>query len=218
MHLFRLGSAAAAAMVLLTVGCSTGGGGGSSNKGTIKIGSSLPLSGASASDGQPTLNGIKYAIQKQGSLDGFKLELVSKDYAPAGTIDVAVAKNNARDLVADSDVLAMIGAFNSSATRQELPVTNQAHLVMDSPANTNDCLTVHQKACDIPQVGYTPESLRPYGPNNYFRVAGKDSYQGGAMADYAFNTLGLKTVGVLNDESSYGVGIAEYFAERFCKL
>src|SRR6202521_1245823 len=191
------------------------------NKGTIKIGVSLPLSGASASDGQPTLKGAEFAVNQQnakGGIDGFQLQAVSKDYAPAGTPDPAVGKNDMLALVGDTSVLAVMGPFNSGVAKQQLPVANQANLVLVSPANTNPCLTVDLAACHFPQIGFWPSQLRPYGPNNYFRVAATDVYQGGAAADYAFTTLGLRTVGVFNDESSYGIGIAEYFAEHFCKL
>jgi branched-chain amino acid transport system substrate-binding protein len=191
------------------------------NKGTIKIGVTLPLSGASASDGQPTLKGVEYAVNQQnakGGVDGYTLQVVSKDYAPAGTIDTAIGKNNMLDLVGDTSVLAVMGPFNSGVARQQLPVANQANLVMVSPANTNPCLTVDLAACHFPQIGFWPSQLRPYGPNNYFRVAATDVYQGGAAADYAYTTLGIKTIGVFDDETSYGIGIAEYFAEHFCKL
>jgi len=191
------------------------------NKGTIKIGVSLPLSGASASDGQPTLKGAEFAVNQQnakGGIDGFQLQVVSKDYAPAGTPDPAVGKNDMLALVGDTSVLAVMGPFNSGVALQQLPVANQASLVMVSPSNTNPCLTVDLAACHFPQIGFWPSQLRPYGANNYFRVAATDVFQGGAAADYAYTTLGLRTVGVFNDETSYGIGIAEYFAEHFCKL
>jgi branched-chain amino acid transport system substrate-binding protein len=209
-------------VALAAFACSSGStGGGNTNKGTIKIGVSLPLSGASASDGQPTLKGAEYAIQKQGgTLDGFTLKIDSLDYAPAGTIDATIGKNNMLSFVADSQVLAVMGPFNSSVARQQIPVANQANLTMVSPANTNPCLTVDLKACHFPVIGFWPSQLRAANPdkNNYFRVAASDLYQGGAAADYAYTTLGLKTVGVFDDETSYGIGIAEYFAEHFCNL
>ena len=209
-------------VALAAFACGGGGGtsGGTTNKGTIKIGVSLPLSGASASDGQPTLKGAEYAVQKQGTLDGFTLQVDSMDYAPSGTIDPTIGKNNMLSFVSDSSVLAVMGPFNSSVARQQIPVANQANLVMVSPANTNPCLTVDLKACHFSVIGFWPSQLRSANPdkNNYFRVAATDVYQGGAAADYAYTTLGLKTVGVFNDETSYGIGIAEYFAEHFCKL
>ena len=209
-----------AMMAVVAVACSSGGGGGSTNKGTIKIGVTLPLSGASASDGQPTLKGAEYAVTKQGTLDGFTLQVSSMDYAPSGTIDPTIGKNNMLAFVADTSVLAVMGPFNSSVARQQIPVANQANLVMVSPANTNPCLTVDLKACHFSQIGFWPSQLRSANPdkNNYFRVAATDVYQGGAAADLAYTTLGLKTLGVFDDETSYGIGIAEYFAEHFCKL
>ncbi|HEX6488818.1 MAG TPA: branched-chain amino acid ABC transporter substrate-binding protein [Candidatus Dormibacteraeota bacterium] len=202
---------------LVAVACGNNNGNtSSSNKGTIKIGVELPESGGEATNGLPTLNGVKYAVQQQGSIDGFKLEVANKDDAPSGAHDPAVGAANIRDLVADSSVLGVIGPFNSSVAKAEIPVANQANLVMISPANTNDCLTVDVPKCSLPG-GYHPQDLRPTGTNNYFRVAARDNNQGAAMADYLYDTVGVKTVGVVDDNEIYGVGIADSFAAEFCK-
>src|SRR5438093_723952 len=121
----------------------------------------------------------------------------------------------------------MIGPFNSSVARAEIPIINRAHLVQISPANTNQCLTkdiyipqslsgvadVDCKAAGVP----FPKDLRPTGTNNYFRVATTDDYQGPAMSDYAYKTLNIKKVGVASDAEAYGKGIADTFTIRFQK-
>ena len=206
---------AAAALVAFACGSSTSGGG-SGNKGTLKIGVELPESGGEATNGLPTLNGVKYAVQQQGSIDGFTLQVDNKDDAPSGAHDPAVGAANIRDLVADPAVMGVIGPFNSSVAKAEIPVANQANLVMISPANTNPCLTKDLPTCSLPG-GYHPADLRPTGTNNYFRVAATDDHQGPALADYLFDVVGVKTVGVVDDNEIYGVGIADSFATEFCK-
>src|SRR5256885_17109561 len=68
MRLSKLLAGLAVASVALAA-CGTSGGG-TANKGTIKIGVDLPESGAEASDGIPTLNGGKYAVQTAGTGEG----------------------------------------------------------------------------------------------------------------------------------------------------
>jgi len=61
--------------------------GGETTKGEIDIGVDLPISGAEGSQGLPTLNGVKYAVQVKGTVDGFKLAVDSKDDSVNGTHD-----------------------------------------------------------------------------------------------------------------------------------
>ena len=195
------------------------------NKGTIKIGVDLPESGNETSNGIPTLNGVKFAVQEAGSIKGFTLAVENKDDAVNGAHDPQKGVQNVRDLIADTAVLAMIGPFNSSVARAEIPVTNQSHLAQISPANTNQCLTKDiyiptslgvPKDISCPDAGLpTPAALRPSSPNNYFRVATTDDLQGPAMADYAYDTLHLKNIAVASDNQVYGKGIADTFSQEF---
>ena len=86
MRTLRLGRfAAVAAFAVVAVACGGGtGGGGGGNKGTIAIGVDLPESGAAASSGLPTLNGVKYAISKAGgSVSGWTLAVENRDVTRA---------------------------------------------------------------------------------------------------------------------------------------
>jgi len=84
---------------------------------------------------------------------------------------------------------------------------------MISPSNTNECLTV-----DFPYCTSHPQDLRKSGPNNYWRVVTRDDYQGPAMGTYAYKNLNLKNVGVLDDSTVFGKGIADNFEKRFKEL
>ena len=216
---------AIAGLALTACGGTTGGS--SSNKGTIAIGVDLPLSGSEASNGVPTLNGARYAVDTTKTVDGFTLVVKSSDDSVSGVHDPQKGVQNVTAFVNDSQVLGIVGPFNSNVARAEIPVTNRAHMVQISPANTNQCLTkdvyIPQSLSGKPDVSCTtaglptPAQLRPTGTNNYFRVATTDDLQGPAMADYAYNTLHLTKVGVASDNEVYGKGIADTFTSRFVK-
>ena len=185
---------------------------GSANKGTIKVGVELPESGKEASNGLPTLNGVKYAVQKVGSIKGFTLAVENKDDAVNGSHDPTKGAQNISELVADAAVMGVVGPFNSSVAKAEIPVANAANLTIISPANTNECLT---QVFPAPECDFKPADLRPNGKNNYFRVASTDNLQGPAMSDYAYDKLKLRKVAVASDNQTYGKGISTNFAKKF---
>jgi branched-chain amino acid transport system substrate-binding protein len=180
---------------------------------TIKIGVDLPVSGADASIGIPTQNGAVLAIEqanKAGFAGGkFKLEPVLLDDAVQGKHDPAAGAQNVKTFIADSEVLAMIGPFNSNVAKSEIPLTNDAGLVQISPSNTSDGLT----------VGDAAKALRTSHPdvNAYFRVCTNDSNQGGALAQFA-RKLNYKKAFIIDDNETYGKGLADSFEAHFTKL
>jgi branched-chain amino acid transport system substrate-binding protein len=202
-----------AALAAACGGGSTSGSGGS--KGTISIGVDLPESGAAASAGLPTLNGVKYAVQKAGgAIDGWTLTVENRDDAVGGAYNADKGVQNVTDLVNNNAVVSMVGPFNSAVGKAEIPIGAPAHLAMISPSNTNPCLT---KNLGAPSCDYNPADLRKGNPNNYFRVVATDDLQGPAMADYAYNTLGIKKIGVMDEKTVFGVGIANTFEAQFKK-
>ena len=216
MRTARLGLVAAiAAFAIVAVACGGGGSGGSGSgsKGTISIGVDLPESGAAASSGLPTLDGVKFAVQKAGgSIDGWTLTVENRDDAVGGSYNADKGVQNVTDLINNNNVVAMVGPFNSAVGKAEIPIAAPAHLTMISPSNTNPCLTKDLSSCD-----YHPADLRKGNPNNYFRVVATDDLQGPAMADYAFTTLGIKKIGILDEKTVFGVGIANAFQAQYQK-
>ena len=217
MRTARLGRVAAiASLAIVAMACgggssSTGGG----NKGTISIGVDLPESGAAASSGLPTLNGVKFAVQKAGgSVSGWTLTVENRDDAVGGAYNADKGVQNVTDLVNNNAVVAMVGPFNSAVGKAEIPIAAPAHFAMISPSNTNPCLT---KNLGAPNCDYAPADLRKGNPNNYFRVVATDDLQGPAAADYAYQTLGIKKIGVLDEKTVFGVGIANTFEAQFKK-
>jgi branched-chain amino acid transport system substrate-binding protein len=179
---------------------------------TIKIGIDLPVSGADASTGIPTQNGAVLAIEQanaKGFAGGkFKLAAVLLDDAVQGKHDPAAGAQNVKTFIADSDVLGMIGPFNSNVAKSEIPLTNDAGLVQISPSNTSDALT----------IGDAAKALRSTHPDTiaYFRVCTNDTNQGGALAQLAHKLKYTKAF-ILDDNETYGKGLADSFEAQFTK-
>ena len=144
MRTVRLGRVAAvAALAIVAVSCGGGTSSGTgTSKGTISIGVDLPESGAAASSGLPTLNGVKFAVQKAGAaVSGYSLTVENRDDAVGGAYNADKGVQNVTDLINNNAVVSMVGPFNSAVAKAEIPIASPAHLTMISPSNTNPCLT-----------------------------------------------------------------------------
>src|SRR6059036_3070584 len=127
-------------------------------KGTIKIASQSPLSGGQAALGEGIKLGAQLAVEKfKGPLEkmGFKVEFVP--YDDQAKPDVGVS--NSKNIIADKDILAIIGHLNSGVAIPSSEVYKEVSLAMISPANTNPTVT---------DRGYP----------NVNRVCGRDDVQG----------------------------------------
>ncbi len=124
------------------------------------------------------------------------------------------ARKNVQLLANDARVLAMVGPLHDSVAKSELPVANAAGLTVVSPGTTNECLS--QEPLDGHCQGLSAR-LRPSGPNNFFRVLTTQLVEGAAGADLAFRVLGKKRAFVINDQTTFGLGIATTFAARFVR-
>ena len=180
----------------------------------LKIGISLPLSGASAASAEPARDGALLAINEAnalGGVGGYTFEAVIKDHTGSDgshAPDIAAADMTA--FVADVDVVGVVGPFNSGSAKAQIPVSNEAGLFQCSPSNTNPSLT----------IGEEGKTLRAANPDkiNYVRLCANDNLQGDALAKYAYNTLGLRSALVIDDTETYGKGLADVFAKVFAEL
>lgn len=176
---------------------------------TYKIGVDLPMSGADASNGIPTDNGVQLAVEeanKKGLPGGITIQHQVLDDAVQGVHDPAAGAQNIKTFVADASVMGVVGPFNSNVAQAEIPISNDAGLVQISPSNTNDTLTVGEGARKL-RVSH-PDTI------TYFRVCTRDHYQGAAGAESAIK-LGLKRVYIVDDNETYGKGLADVFEAAF---
>jgi branched-chain amino acid transport system substrate-binding protein len=161
------------------------------SKGTIKIATQSPLSGGQAALGEGIKLGAQLGIEKlKGPLEkqGFKVEMVP--YDDQAKPDVGVA--NSRNIIADKDIMVIIGHLNSGVAIPSSEVYKEVNLAMISPANTNEKVT---------DRGYP----------NVNRVCGRDDVQGPVGGEFAANTLKVKSVYIVHDKTTYGQGVAEAF-------
>src|SRR6266849_1819926 len=182
---------------------------------TIKIATELPVSGADESSGKPAEDGAHLAVNQANAnhtIPGYTLVFDPQDdVGPSGTHDPTTGARNVTGLVGDALVAGVVGPFNSSVAKAEMPITNQAPLAQISPANTNPCLTKDTAASGCSGSSNLLPTLRPTGKVSYFRIATTDDHQGPAGADYLYKTLGLKKAYVIDDAETYGIGIADSF-------
>ncbi len=208
--------------MLLVAGCTVGVGTPAHSTGVIKLGVDLPLSGDDAPDGLPAKNAIDLALKQAGRVCGpsrhpdacFDLQAVTYDDVSQGIHDPAKGAKNVQLLANDARVLAMVGPLHDSVAKSELPVANAAGLTVVSPGTTNECLS--QEPLDGHCQGLSAR-LRPSGPNNFFRVLTTQLVEGAAGADLAFRVLGKKRAFVINDQTTFGLGIATTLAARFVR-
>jgi branched-chain amino acid transport system substrate-binding protein len=184
----------------------------SASDNVIKIGVDLPLSGADASDGIPLRNGVVEAVEDanaKGVPGGLRFSVYDLDDAVQGKHDPAQGAQNLKSFVADDAVLAVIGPFNSNVAQAEIPIGNDAGLAQISGAATNPSLTKGDGAA----------KLRTSHPdvNTFFRVCSTDDRQGLADAESA-RKLGLKRAFIIDDNETYGKGLADVFETQFKAL
>jgi branched-chain amino acid transport system substrate-binding protein len=159
-------------------------------KGTIKIATQSPLSGGQAALGEGIKLGAQLAVDKlKGPLEkmGYKVELVPFDDQAKPDVGVANAKN----IISDKDIHAVIGHLNSGVAIPSSEVYKEVQVAMISPANTNPTVTDRK----LPNVN---------------RVCGRDDVQGVVGSEFAKGQK-TKSVYVIHDKTAYGQGIADFF-------
>jgi branched-chain amino acid transport system substrate-binding protein len=134
--------------------------------------------------------------------------------AQAGAWDSGKCSENASAYAANSDVIGVIGTFNSGCAQIIIPVLNEADdggIAMVSPANTKVCLTTQVPSCESTE----PDKYYPTGTRNYSRVVALDDAQAATIATYVKDDLKLNSVFILNDKQAYGLGLATNLENSF---
>ena len=157
-----------------------------------------------ASLGVPSRNAIELAVQDFGMIHGREVELgepIDGGCGPEG------GRMGAEQIIADPQVLGVIGTSCSGAAVAASPVISAAGLVMISPSNTSPALT-----SDL--AGNASPNYHP----GYFRVSVNDLYQARAVADFAYNELGLQRMAAIDDGDPYTMGLTIAFGNAFRTL
>ena len=165
----------------------------------VKIGFAAPLTGDQAPHGEDMLNGAKLAVEQATArgevLPGYRLELLALDDQRNPTQAVSVAKK----LMADADVVAVVGHLNSSCTMPASAIYHQARMLQITPVSSN------------PQISRQ-------GFDTFYRTCATDDLQGPAAALFAVRELGAKRVFILDDMTTYGRGLANEFKKKLRAL
>jgi len=208
------------ALALAACGSNTGGGSGSSSAPagkTVVIGTDMPLQGSSKDSSDATNQAIQLYLDQIGSKVGdYTIELKQYDdsTAAAGKWDQGQCTKNANDHVANANEIAVMGTYNSGCAKIIVPILNQdptGPMLMVSQANTNPGLT---KTWDPGE----PQKYYPTGKRNYARVVTTDDNQGRAAAQFMAKDLMVKKCYILNDNETYGLGVATAFATEAPKV
>lgn len=179
--------------------------------GVVKIVSSLPRTGPAQRQTDSIVNAIQLAIAEvRGTVAGMRVEYEDADDATAATgrWDAAAEATNARRAVADREVVAYIGPYNSGAAKVSMPILNEAGVVQVTPAATWPGLT--KKVAG--GTDGEPEIYRPGRRITFCRVCPTDDIQGGLAAKFAATDLKATTAVILHDGELYGRGVATDFA------
>jgi branched-chain amino acid transport system substrate-binding protein len=185
---------------------SSGGGGG--EKTTVVIGVDAPLTGDLSALGLGIQNSADLAVKtanKSEYVEGveFKLEPLDDQAQPS------VGQQNAQKFISDKEVLGVVGPLNSSVSQQMQKPFNDAGLTQISPANTGTELTQGD--------GWkTGDSARQF--KTFFRTATTDEVQGAFAAEYLHEKAGVKKVYLIDDQKTYGAGLAASFKTQFTEL
>ena len=167
----------------------------------IQIRSLNAISGDVAFLGVPNENGIRMAVEDYGQIHGFDVDL------GAGLDDLCSADGGqaaAQIIVADEQVIGVIGTSCSGAATAASPLISEAGMVMISGSNTSPALTS--------DLAGTAGSAYHAG---YYRTAHNDLYQGAAAANFALEVLGVTSAAAIHDGDPYTEGLAQAFADAF---
>lgn len=162
--------------------------------GDIIIGSTLPLSGDAAVWGKNTQEGIDLALEEintAGGVLGRKLVVVYEDTKALPKEGVAAY----RKLTTVDKVKVIIDDSVSGVTLAMAPLAQKDHVVVIATGAT------------APKISEAGEYI--------FRVWNSDAYEGEVSADYAFDTLSLRSVAILYINNEYGKGLEQVFKHRF---
>jgi len=154
----------------------------------IRIGFTVPLTGAAASEGALFIKAIKLAlkqINQAGGVNGKKINLIMEDTQSTNPGALAALQK----CVEKDKVLALVG-----------PVKSTQILAMSDAIKSDAIPTM---------IGGTNANLTRKGNPWLFRVRPDDSIAAAAMVKFIKEDLKLTKVGILHDTDAFGTGGAD---------
>jgi len=170
----------------------------------IQIRSLDTITGDLAFLGIPHQNAVMAAIADYGDIEGFSVSMGQ------GLDDLCSADGGqaaAQTIVADAQIVGVIGTTCSVAAAAAAPLITDADIVMISGSGTSQTLTSDLQG--TAGIHYSP---------GFYRTAHNDLYQGVAMAHFVFGELGMTTAAAIHDGDRYTEGLASAFADAFEQL
>ena len=143
---------------------------------------------------------IEIAIKDFGPIHGRQVFIETHDEMCSGEGGRAAAEA----VVADAQVVGVIGTLCSGAAVEASPVISEAGLSMISPSNTSPVLT--------------SDLFGEAGPDyhkGYYRVADNSLIDASIVAQFSHDELGLRTMVTIHDGDAYSKGISNAFAVAF---
>jgi len=170
--------------------------------GQISIGGIFPMTGASATFGKSSKDGMQIAVdefnERGGIAIGGEKMLIKPVYDDTAGLPEDAMRACQKQIDQDQ-VTAIVGAVMSKNSLAIAPACQSKGIVMVSSASTN------------PEVTLKGDYI--------FRVCFIDSFQGIVMARYVYNDLKLDKAAVLYDNGNdYNKGLASFFEEEFRNL
>ena len=165
---------------------------------TVKVGVIQPLTGSVAYNGQAFVSGAKLAVERRnaaGGVFGRKVELVIED----GQCRPANSVNAAEKLIQRDKVVALTGAFCSSATAAVMPVAEKYKVPL---------LTGVSSKADLTEKGM----------QYFFRSAETDRLMSKTFSKIIAEKLQLKTVAYIGVNDDWGRGGVEDFSKDLSAL
>jgi branched-chain amino acid transport system substrate-binding protein len=106
-------------------------------------------------------------------------------------------------MATDSTLVGLIGSSCSDETVGGIAALTNAGLTTISPSNTRPALTDPARSPDYA---------------GYLRTAHSDAFQGKAVAEFAYNSLGARTAATIHDGSAYAQALQQVFVDNFIAL
>jgi len=162
----------------------------------IKLGVAAPFTGDYAQFGEYTKDGVELAVEEinaAGGVLGRPLEIVYGDDKGDSKEAVSVAQRFA----SDSSITAIVGHFFSGATLAAGPIYQQNGIPTIAMASTNP---------EVTNIG-----------DYVYRINVGDNYQGSQLANLLYSE-GYKKASIIYDNSDYGKGVSDVFANRFIDI